>query len=65
MADKQGTDFVTKIAVFENRIAEYLKVFEKRKRRKPQFAVQKPNVAALKARTAPLGPRVLAARTQF
>jgi hypothetical protein len=27
-----------KTGVFENRIAEYLRVFEKRKRRKPLFA---------------------------
>jgi hypothetical protein len=30
-----------KMAGFENRIAEYIEVFEKRKRRKPPFAGQK------------------------
>jgi hypothetical protein len=30
-----------KMAGFENRIAEYVEVFEKRKCRKPPFAVQK------------------------
>jgi hypothetical protein len=41
MATDQLKYFVPKIAVFENRIAEYVVVFEKRKRRKPQFAGQK------------------------
>ena len=35
------TDFVTRTALFENRIAEYMDVFEKRKRRNVRFAVQK------------------------
>lgn len=35
---------MTKTAVCENRIAEYVEVFEKLKRSKPQFAVQKPKV---------------------
>jgi len=34
-------DFVAKMVGFENRIAEYKDVFEKRKRRKPPFADQK------------------------
>ena len=34
-------DFSPKIEAFENRIGEYLDIFEKRKRRKPQFAGKK------------------------
>ena len=37
----QLTNFVPKMAVFENRIAEYIEVFEKRKRKKLPFAGQK------------------------
>ena len=40
----QLTDFVTRTALFENRIAEYMDVFEKRKpkgHRNVRFAVQK------------------------
>jgi hypothetical protein len=33
--------FVAKMPVFENSIAEYVAVFEKRKRRKPASAAQK------------------------
>ena len=41
MACHQLTDFVTKTVLFENRIAEYIDVFEKRERRIVRFAVQK------------------------
>jgi hypothetical protein len=41
MATDQLKYFVPKIAVCENRIAEYVVVFEKRKRSKPKFAGQK------------------------
>jgi hypothetical protein len=34
-------DFEAKMGGFENRIAEYERVFEKRKRRKLSFAAQK------------------------
>jgi len=34
-------DFEAKMVDFENRLAEYKEVFEKRKRRKPPFAAQK------------------------
>ena len=37
----QLKDFVAKMASFENRIAEYIEVFEKRKRKKLPFAGQK------------------------
>jgi len=40
----QLKDFVAKIAVFENRIAEYFRVFEKRKRRKGLFAGPKTRI---------------------
>ena len=38
----QLKDFEAKMGGFENRIAEYMEVFEKWKRRKPPFAAQKP-----------------------
>lgn len=34
-------DFESKMLIFENRIAEYIDVFEKRKRRKSVFADQR------------------------
>jgi len=37
-------DFVPKTEVFENRNAEYMVVFEYRKRRKPLFAGQKTRI---------------------
>jgi hypothetical protein len=37
----QLKDFAAKMVGFENRIAEYKNVFEKRKRKKPPFADQK------------------------
>jgi len=37
----QLKDFAAKIAVFENRIAEYFRVFENRKHRKLLFADQR------------------------
>jgi hypothetical protein len=40
----QSKYFAPKIAVFENRIGEYLNIFEKRKRRKPRFAGQKTKI---------------------
>lgn len=40
----QLNDLVAKIAVFENHIAEYKDVFEKRKRKIPPFADQKTRI---------------------